>query len=514
MLINPPPENALEQALAACADEPIRFSAAVQPHGYLLSCDADSGIVRHASANCEELFEVAAQELIGQPLDQLIHIDLAGLLASPDAARFRRLAQYVASLNIGPQARFCDLSLHLAQGLAHLEIEPQVHAGAQLSAAELAHDMIARIALDGDDDDGARLHATMAEQVRRLTGFDRVMIYRFLDDDSGEVIAESLADGVPSYLGLRYPASDIPPQARALYLVNRVRVIADTGYAPTPILPPRHHDGHALDLSLHGLRSVSPVHLEYMRNMGMAASMSISIVVDDRLWGLVACHHRRPRQLPPRHRTAADLLGMFYSLRVASMQHLATAARKSYARSMRNRMIRALDAARDPATVIAELLPDLREVIGADAALYLGPDGIHADGDAVEGATLDAALAWLATQSTPIAASDEARQWRGADADAAGGHAGVLGLQLSPQHRVLLLRREQVDEVRWAGEPLKDLIKTDDGMRLAPRRSFNTWRETMRGHSLRWSADDLDEAEASTIVLRRALAGHRPPTSD
>lgn len=489
----------IAQATIACANEPIQFSGGIQPHGYLFSCHLATGLIRHVSANCGELFECDPAELIGQPIDHFIQ--LPSSVAELAALQNGELARYVGSANIGAQARYCDVSLHLAQGLAHLEIEPQPVNSLSLSAGELAHEMIARLA--GAHASEAILHEVMARQVRLLTGFDRVMIYRFLDDDTGEVIAESLADGVQSYLGVRYPASDIPPQARALYLRNRVRVIASTDYVPSPILPNTLADGAPLDLSMHGLRSVSPVHLEYMRNMGMAASMSISIIVDNRLWGLVACHHRTPRQLPPRHRTAADLLGMFHSLRVASMQHLEAATRKTRARAIRTGMLRTLTSVNDPSAYLASLLPELREIVPADAAVLVTPDDITVVGDAVSAPTLDAARAWFDAQPSDVAASHVAREWLG-DA-ASDGHAGILGMRLTDGRAVLLLRREQSREVRWAGEPVKHLVSTDDGVRLAPRRSFNIWRETVGGQAQPWSREDLEDAEPTAMLLRQTL---------
>ena len=493
----------IAQATVACANEPIQFSGGIQPHGYLISCHPVSGHVQHVSANCGELFECDPAEVIGQPIDHFIQLPLS--VAEMASVHDGEFARYVGSANIGARAHFCDVSLHLSQGLAHLEIEPQPAHGQDLSAGDLAHDLIVRLgATFGDDAD---LHHEMASQVRLLTGFDRVMVYRFLDDDTGEVIAESVADGVQSYLGVRYPASDIPPQARALYLRNRVRVIASTDYTPSQIIPATLQNGLPMDLSMHGLRSVSPVHLEYMRNMGIAASMSISIIVDGKLWGLVACHHRQPRQLPPRHRTAADLLGMFYSLRVASMQHLETATRKTRARAIRTGMLRALSSVRDPASYLTSLLPELREIIQSDAAVFVTADSFAIDGDSVTTSTLEAAKQWFDAQPNQTASSHIAREWMGDVATE--GHAGVLGMRLSDDRLVFLFRREQNNELRWAGEPVKHLVATDDGMRLAPRRSFNVWRETVADHALPWSREDLDDADSTTILLRQSL-----PASD
>lgn len=494
------PTSDLDQALAACASEPIRYSGAIQPHGYLISCDSHTGLVRHVSGNCAELFESEPDALLGRPIEELLQLPLPLLGTHADAqAASTRTVAYAGSVNVGPQARFCDVSLHTAQGLLHLEIEPQRRQPDTRAPADLVHDAIARIGADALPIHG--LHRQVADDARALTGFDRVMIYRFLDDDTGEVIAESLAEGVQSYLGLRYPASDIPPQARALYLRSRVRVIPDTAYMPAPILPPLHADGSALDLSLHALRSVSPVHLEYMRNMGMAASMSISIVVDGRLWGLIVCHHRSPRRLPPRHRIAADLLGMFYAMRLASLQHLHQAQRQTRSHVLRNAIVRMLGADQAASHIVSSVLPDLRDLLQADAAVHVHPQGQEYDGEPVEAATVAAARRWCDAHPEPVAATDTAADW----SDGAGTFAGVLGLRLSAGHTLMVLRREQVEQVNWAGKPDKQLVSTDDGVRLAPRRSFRTWSEKVRGRSAPWQRDQLDDAEAIAVLLGHAL---------
>ena len=159
-----------------------------------------------------------------------------------------------------------------------------------------------------------------ARQVRALTGFDRVMVYRFAPDGSGEVVAESAKSGIGSFLGLHYPATDIPKQARALYLRNLLRVITDIEAEPVPILPPADEHGQPFDLSLSVLRSVSPIHIEYLRNMGVRASMSISIVVEGEFWGLIACHHYSPRCPSFERRSVAELFAQMFAMRLESRE--------------------------------------------------------------------------------------------------------------------------------------------------------------------------------------------------
>src|SRR5690606_38057212 len=331
--------------VADCAREPIHLSGAIQPHGYLVSCELPGWTIRQVSANAEALFGVPAADLPGQSLREHVAGDVLDPLE--DTAAYLdagAAAQRVGAANIGVHGALCDLSVHVSEGLVHVEAEPLARFDGNATPTAVAQAMIARL---GSGDDDAGFLEAVAGQVRQLSGYDRVMVYRFREDDAGEVIAESLADGLEPYLGLRYPASDIPPQARALYLRNRIRVIPDAGYAPVPVLPGVLASGEPLDLSQVALRSVSPVHLEYLRNMGVAASMSISIVSGGRLWGLVACHHREPRLVPPAMRAALDLFGMFVSMRVSAREQEQAMAGQARAERIREQLRRNLAGASD-----------------------------------------------------------------------------------------------------------------------------------------------------------------------
>src|SRR5690554_4188426 len=324
----------LERALQTCASEPIHLSGAIQPHGYLISCRLPDWSIHHVSANIEALTCVEPDAMLRRSLREFITDDVIQTVAETVGfADPGTPSQRAAVANIGPLAALCEVSAHAADGLVHIEIEPQPRGGGDRSPTVVAQAMIARVA-QGDDDEG--FHQRAAEQVRLLTGYDRVMVYRFRHDDSGEVVAESRDEAMPSYMGLRYPASDIPPQARRLYLHNRIRVIPDARYVPVPILPGRSAGGQPLDLSQLSLRSVSPVHLEYLANMGVAASMSVSIVAGGRLWGLIACHHRQVRHVPPGVRAAADLFGLFVSMRVAAREQHEAARLEDEASTVRD----------------------------------------------------------------------------------------------------------------------------------------------------------------------------------
>ena len=500
-----PQDAALQRALQTCASEPIHLSGAIQPHGYLISCRLPDWSIHHVSANIEALTYTEPAQMLRHSLREFLSDDAMEAIAEtvgfsePGAP-----AQRAAITNIGPLAALCDVGVHVADGLVHIEIEPQQRGSGERSPTVVAQSMIARVAQDGGSE---AFHQRAAEQVRLLTGFDRVMVYRFLHDDAGEVIAEARAADVPSYLGLRYPASDIPPQARRLYLHNRIRLIPDAGYAPVPILPDRAAGGQPLDLSQLALRSVSPVHLEYLANMGVAASMSISIVSGGRLWGLLACHHRSVRHLSPGVRAAADLFGLFVSMRVAAREQQEAVALEEDARHVRDALALRLGQAQDRRHALAGELATLQQAVACDGVALLQAGQWHAHGRTPQAASAPTLRAWIERTATPttLAATARAAAWNSGDAEA-GGIAGVLALPLDAAHGdwLLFFRREQVEDVTWAGRPDAPFVVGDDGSKIGPRACFAAWTETVRGIATPWSDADFRIAAR----LRLALAEH------
>lgn len=494
--------NPIDRALAACAREPIHQSGAIQPHGYMISCALPDWTIRHVSANIEELTGFAPDDMLRQSLREFFTSDLLDPIAEtigfsePGAP-----PQRAAVGNIGPMAQLCDIGVHVADGLVHLEIEIQPqNASGERSPTIVAQAMISRLAgHEGADD----FNQQVAEQVRLLTGYDRVMVYRFRHDNAGEVVAECRDPAMPSYLGLRYPGADIPAQARALYLRNRVRVIPDVSYVPVPIVPDRHASGEPLDLSQHALRSVSPVHMEYLRNMGVAASTSISIVAGGRLWGLIACHHRTPRRLSPGVRASADLFGLFVSMRIAAGEQQRATAHEEEARLVRDTLSMRLDAAPDPRLALPDNLDLLCRAIHSNGVALFQRGEWHTAGRAPGADAKPHLVRWAERATTPgVLATAHASDWLGElDGD---GVAGVLAVPLDPatEDWLFFFRCEEVEEVRWAGRPDEPMQLDESGNRIGPRRSFAAWHETVRGHSVPWSDADFRTADRLSMTLR------------
>ena len=346
-----------------------------------------------------------------------------------------------------------------------------------------------------------------AKSFKTLTGYDRVMIYRFLDDDSGVVIAEDLADGMGSYLNHHFPASDIPQQARALYLRNRVRVIPDVTYQPDPIRPP---ELAAVDLSDVELRSVSPIHIQYLKNMGVAASASISIVKDGMLWGLVACHHMSPRNLGAATRRAASLVAGGLARQINAKEQA-----EDYRERLRIRADEDVIAARltseiDPEQLFKTGAADLRRMFDADAFAIVDGDAIYEQGACPDRSDIREIVAWVRQQGVgPFHSNSLSEDFLPAAAyrDRA---SGLLAVTISSQVPTVLLwfRAEEQQVVEWAGNPHK-AVNLAPGEKLTPRASFKAWTQIVLGQARRWSHAEVEAARRLMAKLYEARQNRR-----
>ncbi|WP_245930723.1 HWE histidine kinase domain-containing protein [Methylobacterium radiodurans] len=396
-----------------------------------------------------------------------------------------------------------DVALHLSGSAIVIEAEPS--APEHLSAGNLVRSMVGRLQQTAGYDPLCR---EAARQMRALTGFDRVMVYRFAPDGHGEVIAEAARSGLDRYLGLHYPASDIPKQARALYERNWLRIIADVGAPAAAVLPQRDPEGEPLDLSLSTLRAVSPIHIEYLRNMGVAASLSVSILRNGRLWGLFACHHMEPRHISLERRTAAELFGQMFSWILESRQREEEAAQEARSREIHNRLMGALASGVTGLESLPDFVEELAAIVPSDGI------GLWVNGQVfVHGATPTAEeFAGLVrflnrTAASRVYAVDEIGRTHEPGRDFTERAAGVLAVPVSrtPRDFLVFFRREVARTVTWAGNPEKPASLGPNGVRLTPRKSFEAWTETVRGRSLPWSEVELRTAEALRVTLLEVI---------
>ena len=486
--------------LTNCDREPIHQLGAIQPIGFLVALSSDWMISR-VSANIEQF--------VGKPIDDLLghHVNT---LFCPDAvhALRNRLALLRGSDAIerlfrcallGDQRVF-DIALHMSEGRVIVEAEPSTeqHYGdatgtvrAMIGRLDTARDMPAFF------NEGAR-------QVRALTGFDRVMIYRFAPDGSGEVVAESARSGIGSFLGLHYPPTDIPRQARDLYKRSLLRVITDIEAVPVRIVPTLDEHGQPLDLSLSVLRSVSPIHIEYLRNMGVRASMSISIIVEGDLWGLVACHHYSPRCPSFERRSVAELFAQMLSMRIEVRERKEVVEYERRARDISDQLLSAV-ASDETLLKDPDWLSDiLTHAIPADGI------GVWINGNyAFAGRTPDTASfarivrALNTAAASRVFATDRISTLVPEARDHMSDAAGMLAIPISrsPRDYVVLFRSEMVRAVRWAGDPHKPTELGPNGPRLTPRASFAEWKELVEGQSAPFTSSELRVAETLRATL-------------
>lgn len=497
-----PPSAALPADLDACADEPIRIPGSIQPHGVLVAVSEPDLRVCHVSANLEDLTGRPAADAVGVALD-----DVVGRAAA-DAVRahvrtfgdLRARNPVVVEVEGRDGPVVADAILHrvVMGGRTLLVVEIELADGPRPFSFPNTYQAV-RGALEGLNRAVTleELYDAAAQEVRALTGFDRVMVYRFDAEYNGEVVAEARRDDLNAFLGLHYPASDIPPQARALYETNWIRLIADQSYTPSPLVPPFDATtGEPLDLTHSVLRSVSPVHLEYLGNMGVRASMSISLLRDGRLWGLIACHHYAgPRTVPFGVRAAAEFLGSALSLRLVARAQDRELERELDARAA---IARVLPVARDPDRGLADALvkdhPGLLSVIPAHGLVVVADEQTVTAGDAE--LDTDALRAWVlaqpdaVTERTDLGASDPELAAVLPDV------AGLLAVRLPDDQVIVWWRHEHVRDIYWGGDPHNKAIalREPDGVRISPRKSFDRWREQVRGRCEPWAPEHVRAA--------------------
>jgi light-regulated signal transduction histidine kinase (bacteriophytochrome) len=492
--------------LTDCDREPIHIPGTVQPHGLLLVLDPESSTIRQIAGDAALLGRPSAgllghkvEEILGPVAASWIQSWIAGAVHEPN---------YLGSIEDAGARERLDLLVHRSGNVAILELEPES------APRESVAEMLAKVSAIGATLAAApnleRLCEAAAREVRRLTGFDRVTIYRFLGDGTGQVLAEEKRADLPPYLNHHYPASDVPKQARALYVRNRIRVIPDVSYAPAPLVPPTVSPGaEPLDMSDCVLRSVSPIHIQYLKNMGVAASMSVSIVPDDGvLWGLVACLHGEPKRVGYETREACKHVAQILSQQIRARDAAELHDRAARFAHMRDVFVGALSRTDSVETALLERCPELCALLPADGVAVLYRDEVARAGHAPSEAQIRELVAWLlqSVTSEPFATDSLSARFGPASAYAREA-SGVLATIVSRRDPLALLwfRVEHAETVEWAGNPHKPIEPGGGLGTLNPRKSFELWREIVRGRSRSWSLAAVDGAAR----LRDALVDLR-----
>jgi PAS domain S-box-containing protein len=494
--------------LSNCERELIQLAGSVQPYGLLLVLDRPDGIVIQASANAATLFGVAAGAVLGCTLDAL-HGDLAERVREcsvhPDLGELQALR---CSTAVDGHLRHWEGAVHrLEPGRLIVELEP---AGAT-ETYTVEHQQALLLKLVGASvqrfSNAANLGVladAAALSFRELIGYDRVMVYKFDADGHGKIIAEARDPRLESLLGHHYPATDIPQRARQLYLRNRVRVLVDVHYEPSvlhPVLLP--DDNGPLDMSMSYLRSMSPLHLQYLKNMGVTATLVVSLVREGKLWGLIAAHHYTPRNVRFAVRAACDLLAEVMSTRIAAIENYAHAQVAVMVRRLEQRLIEATSTEGDWRLALFRNPRTLLQPLEATGAALFTEGDILTSGDVPSTPELRELLKWVDAQSfdTVFSCSSVAKVNPQLDSVTPTA-SGVLAVKLSTRRPDYLMwfRKEQLLTVTWGGDPSKPMVGNDP-LELSPRRSFAAWSEIVRGTALPWTSAELALGRAIGVAL-------------
>lgn len=496
--------------LATCDREPIHIPGSIQPHGVLLVLDQEQLSVVQASENTDHLLGIPVHSVLGCRLESLLEPDLAEWLTTKlSRISLQNHPILLGSLGVevtGIRRNFQAVAHRIDRGII-LELEVVPPGSETIDHYAIQVTFTERAEKAGSISELAR---ATSEVVRQLTGFDRVLVYQFDDDWNGFVIGEDRNDRLPSLLDHRFPASDIPAQARELYRTNRLRLIADAAYQPVPLVPDLYPGtGEPLDLSFAVLRSVSPVHVEYMKNMQTAASMSVSILRDGRLWGLLSCHHGQPRAIPFSTRSVCDLIARGFSLRLTALEHTQDHVRRLEVRLGYAKLLVHMADRLDFAAAFAEHPEELLAIAGATGAAVLTEGSCLLLGQTPAEKDARRIADWLFDEvDQEVYATDSLATncpWAETLKDRASGLMAISVSKLHPSY-VLWFRPEAVRTIKWGGDPHKSAeVDSETGRctRLHPRRSFATWMETVRLRSLPWRPSEVEAA----ADLRNVIVG-------
>jgi two-component system, chemotaxis family, sensor kinase Cph1 len=491
--------------LTTCDREPIHIPGSIQPHGVLLVIDRQRHTVEQVAGDTRAMLGIDPDDMPGLPLSSILDaattLQVTGGLETGASFVAPLIRLGVGAVSGSPAL---DLTMHAVAETAIIELEP-----AHRSAAR-ADEPIAKLkSMLATVQHTSNLHeccAAAAVAMRAATGFDRAMVYRFLPNGSGVVIAESANPDLESFLGLHYPASDIPQQARELYRRNWLRAIPNIDYIPAPLRPARNNrTGKPIDMSHCDLRSVSPIHLEYLRNMGVCASLSASIICRNELWGMLVLHHYSPHHVSADLRVSCETFAQILSLHVEAKVQVETSNQRAEKRRVREEVIGRLTASNDTASVLESW--DLAQYLGAGGAAICLDGQMILVGDTPTAAQISGLVGWLNTINRPLFVSEHLAAEYTPASDFAAQASGLVaaGLSRVPRDYLLWFRPEMGLTVRWAGDPTKPTKSDRHGTRLTPRGSFKEWLEVTRMQSAPWNEVDVEAAEALRVVLLESV---------
>jgi two-component system, chemotaxis family, sensor kinase Cph1 len=496
-----------DKTLTSLKEAPIHISGQIQPHGILLVLKEPELTILQVSSNVSSVFSMNPEKLLQQNLEDLL-----------DPFQIERIKAGLSeeSLDVlnptkiwvrkkGDDYVVFDAVFHRnPEGLLILELEPAL---SQENIPFLSFYHLARASIN-QLEETANLQdfcQTIVQEVRKVTGFDRVMLYKFDDDGHGSVVAEEKLEHLEPYLGLHYPETDIPKPARRLFASNWIRIIPDSKAQSIEIVPLVNPiTQRRLDLTNSILRSASSCHIEYLHNMGVAASLTISLIKEGQLWGLIACHHMTPKYVSYELRKACEFLG-----RVIFSEFSAKEETEDYDYQMRltyiqSTLVEYMSQEENFIEGLTKHQPNILDLTGAQGAAICFGGNYTLIGETPKEEDLNFLIQWLKSNTNKEIFYTDSLPRIYPDAEKYKNVAsGLLAIPISKRNYVLWFRPEVIQTVNWGGDPNKafELTQSDGNLRLCPRKSFELWKETVRLTSLPWKQAEIKVA----LELRKAI---------
>lgn len=495
--------------LTNCDREPIHIPGAIQSHGVLFVLSNPDFNILQVSNNTDHYLGIKPEQCLGKSLSFLLSSEQILALRECLEETFEQVNPVSIQLEIHQHIQRFQAIIHRSpKNDLILELEPGTEAETNVNFFQFYKLAKAVLLKMQKTTTLSQICNVLIQDIRQITGFDRVMIYRFDADGSGTVIAEEKRDDLEPYLGLHYPDSDIPKQAKQLYILNELRIIPDVNYQPVPIVSfPSDIPADPLDLSLSVLRSVSPIHREYLKNMGVVASFSISIVKDNQLWGLIACHHYSPKLIPYSLRAVCEFLGQSMSLELPSKEENENLDYKLDLKSLQSKFTDMIAKAESLVDALLQNQENLLKLVGAEGAILVQEEHLIPVGKTPKIAEIEPLILWLSDQfKNNIFVTNSLSELYPPAIHFQDIASGLLAISMTKiqQNLILWFRPEQLQYVNWAGNPEKPKKTEEDGsLTIFPRKSFELWRETVLGKSLPWQLFEIEAA----LEIRSALVG-------
>lgn len=507
-----------DSTLSRCEDEKIHIPGSIQPFGILLSVELPSLVISNVSLNCLSAFGIIAHSLVGTSFAQYLSPQmlqsLRHYLILDDLSDAAPLSITLSPVGDADESDW-ELSAHYHHGVLLVELEPSLDEHSELRNMQRSlREAVQSIFQTSNLTD---LCQQTVHFVRTITGYDRVMIYRFAEDWHGHVVAEARADHVHSYLDHHFPSSDIPVQARAIFLNNWIRMIPDVRYAPSPIYPGTNPTtGAPLDLSLSALRSVSPLHTEYLQNMDVSATLTLPLIDAGKLWGLIACHHQSAYIPNSERRLGAKMLAQLASSQLALKESLEDQRYGAQLKHVHSKLLTNMEEEEDLVYGLVKHSPTMLDLAGATG----GAVAIYYNNDwTIIGATptvpqIEALVDWLSANKTQngLYATSRLSEVFPPAGEYKAIASGLLAISIPKSERnyILWFRPEVVHTITWAGEPEKRIKMDGNIIKLHPRFSFDAWKQVVNGIAIPWKKVELEtviELRASILALdlRRAF---------